>query len=94
LINPILVLLLLHLLNVFRLRKKKTHNTSSVKSNVLDYRESEVDEDLAYKYYKKKMGIKEASDLAESSADIIQLSEGNKDNYDSDQDFDEDKGVS
>jgi len=40
------------------------------------------------------MGIKEASDLAESSADIIQLSEGNKDNYDSDQDFDEDKGVS
>ena len=42
-------------LALFRPQKKDT-NVSSVKSNAMEYRESEVDEDLAFKYYKKKMG--------------------------------------
>jgi hypothetical protein len=48
---------------------KKKGTDSSVKSNVMEYRLSEVDDDLAYKYYKKKMGIKDSEDLRESSQD-------------------------
>lgn len=44
---------IIHIL-IFRVYKKDT--VSSVKSNAMEYRESEVDEDLAFKYYQKKMG--------------------------------------
>lgn len=32
----------------------------------MEYRESEVDEDLAYKYYKKKLGVMDVNDLNNS----------------------------
>lgn len=63
------------------MNKKDTHN-SSVKSNIMDYRESEVDEELAFKYYKKKMGIKDAGDLQDSSM-------ASNPNLDNDEDPDE-----
>lgn len=50
------------------LRNKPTHN-SSIRSNLMEYRESEVDEDLAYKYYKKKLGVMDAADLNNDSDD-------------------------
>lgn len=47
------------------MNRKNTHN-SSVKSNALEYRESEIDDDLAYKYYKKKMGVMDIDELDNS----------------------------
>jgi hypothetical protein len=69
--------------------RKNTHN-SSVKSNVLEYRESEVDDDLAYKYYKKKMGVMDIDELDNSDDESSQkyVQNNQKDEY-SDDEFDQ-----
>lgn len=63
--------------------KKKNTNQSSLKSNTLQYRESEVDEDLAFKYYKKKIGAGQQEDLKDSS-------ENDKQDQDQDDDYEDD----
>ena len=53
-----------------RVKKKDTYQ-SSIRSNTLQYRESEVDDDLAYSYYKKKIGIQDAQDLKQSNDNML-----------------------
>jgi pyrrolidone-carboxylate peptidase len=73
----------------FRNNRKNTHN-SSVKSNALEYRDSEIDDELAYKFYKKKMGVMDIDELEGSDEESSQrVAENNQDgNQDDNEDDD------
>lgn len=47
----------------------------------MHYRDSEIDDDLAYKYYKKRLGIADSNEMKESNDNY------NEDDYDNDDDF-------
>lgn len=53
----------------FRIKKKDTYN-SSVKSNIQEYKEAEVNDDLAFRYYKKKVG---ANNVEEEEYNLVCL---------------------
>jgi hypothetical protein len=73
----------------FRINRKNTHN-SSVKSNALEYRDSEIDDELAYKFYKKKMGVMDIDELEGSDEESSQrVAENNQDGNEDDEYSDE-----
>ena len=64
------------LMYYYRGLKKQNTNQSSLKSNTLNYRESEVDEELAFKYYKSKMGVQQNDTQSDQIQDDDEYDEG------------------